>query len=190
VTTRWPFVTRSQAIDYRGTYRPTDPADSLALLVSRGGMAWAEAKTRVGAMYIARGFPDSAAAEYRGLVRDRPFLESSHRLLGRALVAAGRFAEAAPSLERAGALAEHPETDYLLGRVALEQKDYPRAITLLDRAVTMSPDAVAPLYQLSLAFGMSHNLDAARAAAARVARLDPRYPGLAEWMATLQMRSP
>ncbi len=82
------------------------------------------------------------------------------------------------------------EAVYLLGVVALQQKDFPHAITLLDRAVTMAPTVAAPVYQLSLAFGLSKNLEAARGAAARAAQLDPRYPGLAAWMATLGMRAP
>jgi hypothetical protein len=63
VTTRWPFVAREAALDYRGTYRPSSLTDSLALLVSRGGMTWAEAKLRIASDEEARGHPDSAAVE-------------------------------------------------------------------------------------------------------------------------------
>ena len=190
ITTRWPFVTRGDAQDYRGTYRPTDFADTLALLVSRGGMPWAEAKLRVAAHEEALGAHEVALDEYRGLLRDRPFVEAGYRLVGRALVAAGRGQEAVPYLERAVSLTPSAESCYLLGVIALGQKDYPRAITWLDRSVSLQPDAVAPLYQLSLAFGLSHNTDAARAAAARAARLDPRYPGLAAWMKVIGMNAP
>jgi hypothetical protein len=78
----------------------------------------------------------------------------------------------------------------MLGVVALRRHEYSRAITLLDRAATAAPSAAAPVYQLSLAFGLSHNLAAARGAAARAAQLDPHYPGLATWMSTLGMREP
>lgn len=190
ITTRWPFVTRRDAQDYRGTYRPTDYADSLALLVSRGGMPWAEAKLRVAAHEEARGAHETALAEYRGLLRDRPFAETGYRLVGRALLAAGRGPEAVPYLERAMALTPSAESCYLLGVIALGEKDYPRAITWLDRSVSLKPDAVASLYQLSLAFGLSHNADAARGAAARAAQLDPRHPGLAAWMKVIGMNAP
>ena len=189
ITTRWPFVARKDAQDYRGTYRPADFTDSLALLVSRGGMSWGEAKLRVAAYEESQGQHDAAVDEYRGLLRDRPFVEAGYRFVGRALVAAGRGAEAVPYLEHAVSLTPSGESCYLLGVIALGEKDYPRAITWLDRSVSLQPDAVAPLYQLSLAFGLSHNADAARGAAARAAQLDPRYPGLAAWMRTIGMQA-
>jgi tetratricopeptide (TPR) repeat protein len=190
ITSRWPFVPRERALDYRGTYRPGGLSDSLALLVSRGGISWAEAKLRVAADEETRGHADSAFAEYRGLIRDRPFTELPYRFAGRALVAAHRPSDAAVYLERSLSMAPTPEATYLLGILALQQKDYARAITLLDRAVTMAPTSAAAAYQLSLAFGLSRNLDAARAAAARAAQVDPRYPGLARWMVSLGMAAP
>lgn len=188
VTTRWPFVSRDSARDYRGSYRPLDLSDSLAFAVSRGGVPWADAKLRVAAAFESGHHPDSALAEYRGLVRDAPYLELPNRLAGRALVAAGKPDEATPYLERALKLETTAETTYLLGVIALSHKDYPRAIVLLNEAVRLAPAAAAPVYQLSLAFGLSNNLGAARAAAAQVARLDPRFPGLQGWLEVLGMR--
>jgi lysophospholipase L1-like esterase len=190
VTTRWPFVSRDSALDYRGTYRPASLTDSLAFLVSRGGLAWADAKLRLARAEEVRGHPDAAAREYLGLVRDMPLIEPPLRLAAGALLEAGRDSQAVSLIERARRLSPSWESDYLLGIVALRRRDYARAITLLDRAATAAPSAAAPVYQLSLAFGLSHNLAAARGAAARAAQLDPHYPGLAAWMSTLGMRGP
>jgi predicted Zn-dependent protease len=187
LTTRWPFVARDRALDYRGTYRPTGLADSLALLVSRGGIAWAEAKARLAADQIAHGHPDSALAEYRGLIRDQPLAESAYRLAGRAALQLHRTNDAVGYLEQARTLTPTAEAYRLLGGVALERRDLPRAIALLDSAVTLDPTVPASLYQLSLAFGLSGNAGPARAAAARAAALDPNYPGLSPWMDALGM---
>jgi hypothetical protein len=43
------------------------------------------------------------------------------------------------------------------------------------------------LYQLSLAFALTRNIEAARATAARLAQVQPSFPGLAQWLATLGM---
>jgi tetratricopeptide (TPR) repeat protein len=190
ITTRWPFVSRADAVDYRGTYRPVDFTDSLALLVARGGMTWTEGKLRLAAQREAAGDFEGALAEYRGLLRDKPYLEASQRLVGRTLARLNRVDEARPYLERAMAIQPNAESAYLLGSLALRSQDYPRAIALLDRAVTMAPDKVAPVYELSVAFGKSGNVAAARAAASRAAQLDARHPGLGEWMTALGMRAP
>jgi tetratricopeptide (TPR) repeat protein len=116
--------------------------------------------------------------------------ELPYRLAGRALLKQGRLDEATSMLEHALRLTPSWESYYLLGVVALQQKRYDPAIALLDRAVESAPGQVAPLYQLSLAFGLSQHLGPARAAATRAAALDPGYPGLVEWMRTLGMRGP
>jgi lysophospholipase L1-like esterase len=190
IVTRWPFVARDRAVDYRGTYRPAGLVDSLALLVSRGGASWGEAKLRVATAHELAGRPDSALAEYRGLVRDAPWREPPNRLAGRALVRLQRPDEAIPFLARSMRLVPTSEAAYLLGRIALERHQLDAAIALLDRAVQLAPGSAEPVYRLSLAFGLSRNLAAARGTAARVAQLAPRHPGLAEWMRTLGMPPP
>ena len=189
VTTRWPFVERAAATDYRRRYSPTGVADSLALLVSRGA-SWADAKLRLALAEEQSGRADSALVEYRGLIRDAPFLELPNRLAGRALLTLGLPAQAVPYLEHARAAQATSEAAYMLGVIALKDNDFPHAIALLDEATRLAPGTPAPLYQLSLAFGLSRNVDAARATAAQVARLDPSFPGLAGWMSVLGMRSP
>jgi tetratricopeptide (TPR) repeat protein len=190
IVTRWPFVSRASAIDYRGSYQPADAGDSLALAVSRGGIAWAEAKRQFGGMLEARGDYAGALAEYRGIQRDLPYLELPHRFVGRTMMALGRSREAVDPLERALKLEPTAETSFLLGTLALQEKSYDRAIALLDDAVRRDPGAAAPLFNLSLAFGLSGNAQPARNAAQRLARLHPRHPGLAEWMRTLGMPPP
>jgi hypothetical protein len=38
------------------------------------------------------------------------------------------------------------------------------------------------LYQLSLAYGLSHDIEHARSTAIQLARIAPSYPGLDQWM--------
>lgn len=179
---RWPFVASDEQRDYRGSYRPDGVADSLALLVSRGGMAWGEAKLRLGAYLESRGDAAGAAAEYRGVVREAPFADLPRRLLGRAQLAAGKPVEAEATLRSAMAIAPSADAAYRLGVLALERRELARATGLLEQAVRLDPNHAAALYQLSLAYGLGRDLPRARATAIRLARLQPDYPGLAGWM--------
>ena len=181
LASQWPFVPADQARDYRGSYRPDGLVDSLALLVSRGGMPWGAAKLELAERYEQRGAPDSAVTEYRGLSRDAPFAELPNRLLGRALLASGKPAAAESSLVRAFRVEPSSYAALTLGRMAVARRDLPRAIPYLEAAVRLSPTDPVAIYSLSLAYGMAKDLPRARAAAEQLRRVAPDFPGLAQW---------
>jgi hypothetical protein len=56
---------------------------------------------------------------------------------------------------------------------------------MLQQAVNLSPTMAPALYQLSLAYALSHDIDRARSVALELARMAPNYPGLAQWMNTI-----
>ena len=186
---RWPFVTPTRQTDYRANYRPSGGADSLALLVSRGGIAWHSAKLEVADEYQRRGVVDSAIAEYRGLERDMPFAELPFRLEARALLTAKRRTEAQAKLERALQLEPTSAGALALGTLAVQENDLGRGISFLEQATALDPTNRPALYQLSLAYGLARDIEHARATALRLFRMDPRYPGLRGWMETIGMGS-
>jgi lysophospholipase L1-like esterase len=187
LTLRWPFVPANRQRDYRGGYRPTGLLDSLAFDVSRGA-SWETAKLRMAAAYEARQQYDSAAAEYRGLVRDAPLFEEPLRLLGRALLAGGRTTDAEPVLERALRLKATPYTANTLATLALQRRDLRRGIALLTQSLALQPAQPPVLHQLSLAYALSGDVARAREAAVRLRRIAPGYDGLAELMEALGVR--
>ena len=185
ITSRWPFVPASEQRDYRGTYRSTGVADSLALLVSRGGVTWQAAKLELAKAYATAGLIDSSVAELEGIARDFPVSGVPLRLAARTLVAASR-PEAAESLlivaERRDPSAEG---NYQLGLIAAGQRDFQGAIAFFERSLQLAPAQPDAWYRLSLAYGLTRNLEKARSTAMRANQLDPRVPGLAEWMRTI-----
>ena len=185
VTTRWPFMPVSKQLDYRGTYKPTDFLDSLAFTVSRGGMPWAQAKTMLAARYAQAGQPDSAVAEYEGLIRDEPGIDVAWSLAARTLLAANQPERAKPYLERAYALKPNAFEAYSLGVISMQEKNAPRAIQLFGQALQLDPNMAPAMYQLSLAYAVMRDIDNARAVAVRLARIAPNFPGLAGWLATI-----
>ncbi len=184
LTTRWPFVPASQDQDYRGTYKPKGVVDSLAFLAS-AGFPWRQAKVEVGEYYEKAGFPDSALAEYRGLIRDVPFASLPYELAGRAFMALKKPDSAVVMLQDAYAIRPSPFSAYTLGMHSAQEKDYSQAATYLTKAMTLDPSNPEPVYQLSLTYAMLHNLQGAQAAAMRVYQLQPKFPGLAKWMQAL-----
>ena len=188
VTTRWPFVPVAKQLDYRGTYRPVDFVDSLAFTVSRGGLPWAQAKIMLGERYEAQRQPEQAVAEYEGLIRDEPLIEVGWRLAGKAWFTANQIPRARPYLQRAYDLKPTGFTAFTLGTLAMQEKNVPRGVALLENALQLTPDMPPALYQLSLAYAVQRDVGRARAYAARLAQVAPTYPGLGEWMSTLGMQ--
>lgn len=187
VTTRWPFVPVLKNQDYRGMYHPVDLIDSIAFNQSRGGMPWARAKMMAAQAYASRGRPDSAAAEYDGLIRDEPGIEIAYRLAGSAWLSANQPERARPYLEKAFALEPSALTAYGLGLVDMQTKNLPQAIQYFGRATQIAPNMAPALYQLSLAYGLSRDLPHAQSTALRLAQVAPNFPGLAQWMTTIGM---
>jgi tetratricopeptide (TPR) repeat protein len=185
VTTRWPFLPVSKQLDYRGTYKPVSFVDSLAFNVSRGGMPWPQAKAMLADRYVKTGKADSAVAEYEGLIRDEPRIETAWELAGRTLLSANQPDRAKQYLQHAYELHPTGFTAFSLGVIALQQKDLPRATSLLQQSLQMQPNNPPALYQLSLAFALQHDIVQARNAAARLAQMAPDFPGLAQWMTTI-----
>lgn len=187
LTTRWPFVRVETQTDYRGSYRPTGLLDSLAFAVSRGA-SWQVAKLQLAAAYERRAQFDSAAAEYAGLVRDAPFMDQPLLLQARALDRAGRSVEASAALTRAIAIRPTPQSLALLGAAAVKRRELPEAVAFFRRSLALQPNQPEVLYQLSLTYGMADDIPQARATAAQLERMNPAYPGLADWLASLGMR--
>jgi tetratricopeptide (TPR) repeat protein len=185
VTTRWPFVPVSEQLDYRGTYRPTDFVDSVAFAVSRGGMQWAQAKLVVGSRMVAAGETGKAVAEFQGLIRDEPRIEIGWELAGRAFLSAKDPARARPFLERAHAVKPTPFTSLSLAAIAMEEKKPERAIPLLEESLQFDPNNPNAMYQLSMAYALTRNVQGARGMAMRLAQVAPQYPGLREWLSAL-----
>jgi hypothetical protein len=187
---RWPFVPIRSQVDYRGTYRPTSFVDSLALAVSRGGMPWVSAKVAVGQRFEALKNFQAALAEYRGLLHNQTRSEEPWRLIGRTFLESGQDDSAEVYLLRAQDIRPTGFSSYALGLIALRRKDLPRATAMLEESLRLQPDNPPTLYQLSLAYALARNAEAARGAALRLAQVDPSYPGLAEWLATLGITPP
>jgi tetratricopeptide (TPR) repeat protein len=187
ITTRWPFLPINAQQNYRGTYEPTDFTDSLAFAVSMGTMQWAQAKVATARRFEARGQIDSAIAEYAGLIRREPHTEAGYRLAGSALLDAKQPQRARPYLEKSYAIEPTPFTAYALGVLARQSGDPQRAITLFEQSLSLSPNVPATLYQLSITYAVAHDLEHARATAARLAMVSPEYPGLVSLASALGM---
>ena len=184
---RWPFVPVSRQVDYRGTYTPTTLLDSLAFAVSAGSR-WELAKLQLAGDYERRAQFDSAVAEYAGLARDAPFNSEPWLLTARALGRAGKTNDAEAALRRAVAIRPTPAALNVLGKRAAQEHNPARAISYFEQSLSLDPAQPEVLYQLTLEYGVTRNLAAARESATRLARIAPGYPGLPQLLQLLGLQ--
>jgi lysophospholipase L1-like esterase len=190
LTARWPFVPIAAQRDYRGSYHPVDESDSLALLVSRGGMPWETAKlARVDRMLASKDY-GGAAEEVRGVVRDAPLRGEPLARLGSALLGLGQTDVADSTLRRSWQLTPTPAAAYLLGVLALQRQRPAEGIQWLNNALRLDPANPGALYQLSLAYALGGDAKRAQESALALYKRAPRFPGLAEWLNVLGVTAP
>jgi predicted Zn-dependent protease len=166
-----------------------DLLDSLAFSVARGGIKYPEAKLELARYYEKKNQIDSALAEYDGLIRDLPRSELPGRYAATLLLKANQTERAIPYLEKAYSIRPTAPTAFTLGVIALRAKQFARAIPLLRTSARLAPDNAETYYQLSLAYAFSHDIENARAAAVRAAQLNPKFPGLPQWLGALGLTS-
>jgi tetratricopeptide (TPR) repeat protein len=177
----------SRQVDYRGKYTPTSLLDSLAFAVAAGSR-WELAKLQLAGDYERRMHFDSAVAEYAGLARDAPLNSEPWLLTARALGRLGKTAEAETALRRAVAIRPTTAALNVLGTRAAQEHEPTRAISYFEQSLSLEPAQPEILYQLSLAYGVTRNLAAARGTALRLARIAPGYPGLPGLLQVLEMQ--
>jgi len=186
VASRWPFVPVSGQRDVRREFRPTTLLDSLALEVSSGA-PWPTAKLQMAQAYAQRGFADSAVDELRGVVRDSPTYAEPWEYLAQAFTRANEPDSAYDCYRHALAIRPSAASARGAAAIALERHDYAAAIPLLQMVLSAAPDDPPTLYELSLSYAVQHDIEHARAAAARLAQVAPNFPNLANWLNTLGM---
>jgi hypothetical protein len=76
----------------------------------------------------------------------------------------------------------------VLGTRAAQEHEPTRAISYFEQSLTLEPAQPEILYQVTLAYGVTRNLSAARATALRLARIAPGYPGLPELLKVLELQ--
>lgn len=186
---RWPFVAADAQRDFRAEFIPATLLDSAALAVVRGA-PWEVVKVQYAQELERRRQLDSAIVEYRGLVRDAPLFETPKRMLGRALVAAGRHDEAEPVLRAAIAIQPTADAAQALARVVLRTRALAEGIQWLELAMRLEPNRSDILYELALAKGLNNDVAGARAITMRLAQVAPNHPGLPDLIRALGGAAP
>jgi tetratricopeptide (TPR) repeat protein len=172
--------------DSLGSYTPAGPADGYALLVARGEMSWERAKIALAEQFITAAQPDSAVLECRGLIRDAPVEPLPREMAARALLLAGREAEAEPYLRSAYALQPTPMSTLALATLSAQRHEYPAAIKFYLENLQFQPGSANTMYQLSLAYALTGDPVRAQQYSAQASAIQPGLPGLQEWMAKLR----
>jgi adenylate cyclase len=137
----------------------------------------AEAHGRLGFLYSMIGQYDKGVAEGEKAVELNPNSAMAHVMLGKTLVFDGRWEESIPQYKKAIRLNPIPPNMYLysLGLSYGMMGQYDEAITWCEKAVRQAPDSLYARIMMTVVYSLSGRDDEARAEAAEVIRIQPKY---------------
>lgn len=185
LTRNWPFVKQGPPFRYVN-YRYVSIPDSFAFRVVNNLMRWDEAKVELGELYRRQGQTDLSIAEFRGLMRDQFFSDSPFVFGARALLDAGRLAEAEPYLRTAHAMEASAYTYKMLGAIETDKGNFSEGIRYLEASLALAHNDPQTLYNLSGALAQNGDLANALEIARRIQRGTPNFPGIHAWVAQLE----
>jgi len=137
----------------------------------------AEAHGRLGFLYSMIGQYDKGVAEGEKAVELSPNSAMAHVMLGKTLVFDGRWEESIPQYKKAIRLNPIPPNMYLysLGLSYGMTGQYDEAITWCEKAVRQAPDSLYARIMMTVVYSLSGRDEEARAEAAEVIRIQPKY---------------
>jgi len=137
----------------------------------------AEAHGRLGFIYSMTRQYDKGIAEAEKGVAVNPNSAMAHVMMGKTLSFAGRWQESIPPYKKAIRLNPIPPSMYLysLGLSYAYAGQYEEAITWCEKAVHEAPDALYARIMMTVVYSFSGRDEEARAEAAEVLRIQPKY---------------
>lgn len=131
----------------------------------------------MGHIYLLKRQHDKAIAEGERAIALSPNLAYGYMLLAATYRFSGRAKEGIPLLEKAIRLQPYAPSSYLyhLGMVYNFTGRYDEAIAVLKKALKRTPDHLLSLLGLTIAYSLADRMEEARATAAEVLRVNPKF---------------
>jgi len=139
--------------------------------------SFAEAHALLGYLYTMTRQYDKGIAEAEKAVALNPNSAESHMRLGKTLSFAGRWEKSIPEYKKAIRLNPIPRNIYFysLGLSYCYKGQYEEAIEWCEKAIREAPDSLYARIMMTVVYSQSGRLDEARAQAAEVLRIQPKF---------------
>jgi adenylate cyclase len=120
---------------------------------------------------------EKAIAEGEQAVAIEPNGARAHVILARSLLWAGRYEESIPLIKKAIRLNPYPTSIYyyILGQCYIAAGQFEEAVAETNKAVKLEPNSLWARVTLASSYGLLGREEEARAAAAEVLRIDPKW---------------
>ena len=150
----------------------------------------AEAHSYLGICYAIVGEYEKGVAEAERAVELSPNSADVYLILGAVLSFTGRLKEAETKIKKALFLNPIPPPRYFyqLGLVYQNCNKFEKAVSEYEKALKLNPDSLFPYIGLTVAYTMLQRENDARAAAAKVLRINPKF-SVSYWESTLPYKN-
>ncbi|MEM1094971.1 MAG: tetratricopeptide repeat protein [Bacteroidota bacterium] len=171
----WPFQPRGTLSNPVDTMRGTTIPERLALDVFRTDKPWLIAHRALANHYENTGGFRQAEYVWRTIFDAYPFLEVAPLALGNLKMKQQDYDAAFRYFDQANTMAPSPEAQRMLGALYIQRGDAASAIPLLKQSAEGAPDHAQTLYNLSGAYALTDQPDAARQTLQRLLEIDPSH---------------
>lgn len=170
----WPFVKTEEGRDYRTSYKPASPLDSLAFSIVRNpALSLADLRLNLAQHYQKSGQYYQAYREYEALIRMNPYLAVNYRDAAQCLLQLADLPLALKYFQKSGEFENSFFAGFRIGEIYLLMGDYENAARWFEKSFPLAPDdkKVNVLAKSYVAFLYGNKVDRARAVADELRRI-------------------
>ena len=166
----WPFVPAETVLpDYRVVYQPKNKLDSIAFKAFRDpDQSLGDARIKLAEEYKSKGLFEAAYREYEAILRSNPYVAVNYRDAASMLLNLGDIPLALKYFNKSLEYQESAYATFRIGEIYLIKGDYQRAISYLEKAVSISEtnsDKIKALGKLFISCVYANNTMKAQAVA-------------------------
>jgi tetratricopeptide (TPR) repeat protein len=181
----WPFQPKGTV----NTARQIQPRNFQENIINQWlhhQVNWEQAHVEMAEYYFKQNQLDLAADEYFALMVGTPYNDAPYLKLAEIRIIQQRFHEALTVLKQSLQVNETTYANKWVGTILLNQGDAHAALPYLEKAAQMDPNDQQIRYNLSGAYFMAGQAQKALETGHRLLRVNPDYPGLKEFLNSLE----
>ncbi len=171
----YPFVPKNTPNYLLKAIKLKTTVDSTAAHLIDHDISWTNAHYKIAKMYLRKGNIRLFKKEIDAMIDEFPFDENFYVTAITPLIQLKKYSDALPYIIKLDKMHSSAYTNKWRGAIELELKHYKRAITYLNKSISLNPTDAQVFYNLAGAYYFNRQTDKALSAIRKSISLNPKY---------------